>query len=234
MGAASGMNNRTDLQTFIEDAVRSGRIPTEDLGGPLHLFDLTGRATLSLLLEHGLCPFHRVLDLGCGTLRLRYWLIRLLDSGCYYGLDPDSFRIEIGQTHIVGEELLAEKEPHFANNGNFDLTVFDQEFDFVVARSIWTHTSRQQIASILASLAECLAVDGSFFTSYWPALDAKESYRGDEWTYKARYRIDWIRQACKSHGFRAEQLAASHPLASRLLMQSDQHWLKITRKPQSF
>jgi SAM-dependent methyltransferase len=224
---------RTDLQAFIEDAVKSGGIPTEDLGGPLQFFDLSGRATLSLLLEQGLCPFHRVLDLGCGTLRLGYWLIRLLDRGRYYGLEPDTFRLEVGKKYIVGEELLAQKEPHFANNDDFDLTVFNQEFDFVVARSIWTHTSRQQIAANLTSLAECLAPNGAFFTSFWPAMEPKESYRGDEWTPKARYRIDWLRQTCKSHGFRADQVPPTSPLTSQLLMLSDQHWLKITRKPET-
>src|SRR5919201_6229021 len=178
----AGMSRPTDLQALIEDEVKSGSIPTEDLGGPLQFFDLTGRATLSLLLEHGLCPFHRVLALGCGALGLGYWLIRLLDEGCYYGIEPDKFRIEIGKKHIAGQDIIDQKKPHFSDEGGFDLTVFDQQFEFVVARSIWTHASKQHVSAIIESLPKCLAPNGVLFASYWPALDSRESYRGEGWT----------------------------------------------------
>ena len=49
----------------------------------------------------------------------------------------------LGQNLV--SELLAEKRPSFLTNDNFDPAEFGVEFDLFLARSIWTHASREQI-----------------------------------------------------------------------------------------
>ena len=46
-----------------------------------------GKFQFQYLVEHGLKPHHRFLDLGCGNLRLGSWLIAYLNPSCYVGVD---------------------------------------------------------------------------------------------------------------------------------------------------
>jgi SAM-dependent methyltransferase len=54
----------------------------------------------------------RVVDYGCGSLRIGAHFIRFLDPGCFWGLDVTDGFYEIGKTEI-GEPMLHEKSPRF-------------------------------------------------------------------------------------------------------------------------
>src|SRR5256885_1508932 len=47
-----------------------------------------GRYMFDFLVESGLRPEHRLLDFGCGALRLGVWALAYLDQGNYFGIDP--------------------------------------------------------------------------------------------------------------------------------------------------
>jgi hypothetical protein len=48
----------------------------------------------------------KVLDLGCGCLRGGYWLIHLLEPGCYCGIEPNQVMLAAGIEHLLEPELL--------------------------------------------------------------------------------------------------------------------------------
>src|SRR6476619_7354649 len=54
------------------------------------LWDLAGTHQLRFLVAHGLRPWMRLLDLGCGCLRGGIHLVRFLDPGRYYGIDVNA------------------------------------------------------------------------------------------------------------------------------------------------
>jgi SAM-dependent methyltransferase len=139
------------------------------LGGPAGDFERVGRAGLEVLLREGLVPSSRVLDVGCGALRLGYWLMRLLDPGCYYGVEPAQEMLALGLEQFVGADVSDRAQAHFISTDDFDFTAFGARFDFVVARSIWTHASKSQIRSMLGSFAETSLPSGVFLASYQPA-----------------------------------------------------------------
>src|SRR5688572_23381308 len=118
-------------------------------GGPLELFETVGRDAFVTLLLNGLLPAHRVLDFGCGSLRLGYWLIRFLDAGCYFGIEPREEAVQVGEQTCVGAQLLELKQPRFDYNAGCDMRVFGETFDFVVARSVLTHLGPFQLRRIL-------------------------------------------------------------------------------------
>lgn len=142
---------------------------TQFLGGPTRTFERVGRYTLGVLLEEGLTPRSRVLDVGCGALRLGYWLMRLLDPGHYFGIEPNQEMLAIGLRELVEPDVVERAEARFSANDDFDFSTFGETFDFVVARSIWTHASRVQIGAMLASFAATAAPKGVFLASYYPA-----------------------------------------------------------------
>lgn len=54
----------------------------------------------------------KVIDYGCGSLRIGAHFIRDLDPGCFLALDVNDEFYEMGK-QLVGEELLQEKVPRF-------------------------------------------------------------------------------------------------------------------------
>jgi SAM-dependent methyltransferase len=142
---------------------------THFLGGPTWTFERIGRHVLAVLLEEGLTPGARVLDVGCGALRLGYWLMRVLDPGHYFGIEPNEQMLGLGLHELVEPDVVERADAHFASNDDFDFSVFGESFDFVVARSVWTHASRPQIGAMLASFAATASPGGVFLASYCPA-----------------------------------------------------------------
>ena len=149
-------------------------------GGPIQHFEKVGRETIITLLQNGLRPDHKILDFGCGAIRLGYWLIRLVDRGNYYGIEPDISMIDTGKKYSLEEELVQTKQPKFSTNGKCDFSVFGVEFDFVVARSIFTHTTPAMLRRTLKSFQENSTPNGVMLASYWPLEYSKPGEIGEE------------------------------------------------------
>jgi SAM-dependent methyltransferase len=149
---------------------RSERLAeTTFLGGPPADFERVGRLSFEVLLREGLLPSSRVLDVGCGALRVGYWLMRFLDPGRYFGIEPNRQMLAVGLEEIVEPEVVQRAAARFSHNDDFDFAVFGERFDFVFARSIWTHASRPQIRAMLASFAATSAPGAILLASYHPA-----------------------------------------------------------------
>jgi len=74
----------------------------------------SGREHASRLFETmALEPYHRVIEYGCGSLRIGGHFVRYLNRGCFMGLDVISGFYEMGQT-MLGPELLRQKAPQLA------------------------------------------------------------------------------------------------------------------------
>jgi hypothetical protein len=111
-------------------------------------------------------PYHRVLDFGCGSLRNGYWLIRFLDSGNYFGIEPVEVGVHAGLKHLIGQGLKTFKQPTFRFNSDNDIGAFGVPFDYVVARSILSHTCPGMLHRILGTFASS-SPNGTMFASYW-------------------------------------------------------------------
>lgn len=199
------------------------------LGGPKRKFIVAGRCQLEVLLKEGLVPTDFVLDVGCGALRGGWWLINFLRPGRYFGIEPNKEMLAAGKEVMVGNELLAEKRPTFSNNDDFDLSVFKQEFDFVIARSIWTHTSKSQMLAMLRSFSTCAKPRAYLLTSIIEPKRRKNlEYAGIDWLGKshqsadagiAHYRFESIKELCEQAGLEATRLDAM----------VGQRWIRINR-----
>jgi len=135
-------------------------------GGPLPDFEKVGRHTFQTLLAAGLLPTHKLLDFGCGSLRNGFWLMRFMDEGNYYGLEPVEKGVRGGLQHLIGPELEEFKKPTFRFSNDCDMGAFGVPFDYVVARSILSHACPGLLHKMLESFARS-SPDGTFFVSYW-------------------------------------------------------------------
>ncbi len=55
-------------------------------------------------------PFHRLVDFGCGSLRVGYHSMRYLERGNFFGMELNGALLDMGR-NLVGAETLEEKKP---------------------------------------------------------------------------------------------------------------------------
>lgn len=201
------------------------------LGVPVRTFDEGGRRQFIALLREGLNPESRVLEIGCGCLRVAYWLIRLLDADRYCGIEPHEGRVAWGRKALFSAEELAAKRPRFDHNDQFEAGSFGERFDFFLAGSIWTHCAKSGIEKMLDEFVRHSSPDAVFLASWLPARTPEEDYQGDGWVGTShmsdaagvvRHRLGWIREAAAAQG-----LAVERPATPAF---DDQFWLRIRRK----
>jgi len=228
---------RPEIQKIVESIVgETDHYP----GGPMRDFECVGRDAFIVLLRNGLLPFHRVLDFGCGSPRLGYWLVRFLDAGCYYGMEPIRKGVEAGVKHAIGHQLNDSKRPRFEFADTCDLSVFGTAFEFVIARSILTHTAPGMLNAILKSFAGA-APDGILLASYWATegkyvidtsiADPKHVVAvGDElpetdkrFVAFMKYSFQYMQYAADKAGLAVEALNDVEPI-------NEQIWLRFWRK----
>ncbi|GAA4824381.1 class I SAM-dependent methyltransferase [Nocardioides caeni] len=188
------------------------------LGGPRANFGLAGRKQLMALLHHGMGTDAKVLDIGCGSLRAGHLLVRLLDPGCYFGIEPDREMLRAGIEVLLGEELVAAKRPTFSEHDDFSMTQFGETFDYYLARSIWSHASKPQIEAMLDGFVATSVRGATFLTSYYPATEERPDYDGAEWVGRSHESVEqgtiahdlrWIARACQARGLRVEEARAA-------------------------
>lgn len=115
-------------------------------------YDQMAATQFALLTFLGLRSTHKLLDFGCGSLRAGRLLIPYLDVSNYYCIEPNSDLINRGLNSDLGESILSTKKPHFDNNQNFDIGIFNVAFDFILAQSIFSHTGKDLTLHILRGI----------------------------------------------------------------------------------
>jgi cyclopropane fatty-acyl-phospholipid synthase-like methyltransferase len=202
-------------------------------GGKLENFEMAGRKLLMMLLSQRLTPSSRVLDIGCGALRCGYWLIYFLDQGNYFGIEPNTKMLDAGMRILLEPGLKEQKKPKFDHNSDFDLAVFKVKFDFIVAFSIWTHTSKPQIQAMLNGFVKTTNQEGVFLGTYHPTTWYKRDYQGATWIGTSRdsttrgmvnHRLGWIQKECTERGLVAEELK------DKALKYWNQTWIRVRHR----
>lgn len=206
------------------------------LGGLTADFERDGRLQLSKLLRAGLSPGSVVVEVGCGALRAAYWLIHFLEPERYHGIEPNREMVDTARTALLEPGLEESKRPRFAYNDDFDLGVFGVAPEFVLARSIWSHTSKAQIAAMLDSFAAVAAPQATMLTSYQPASRLpwrRQDYTGDAWVGRGpqgtgpehravvAHRFGWVEEQARGRGLSARETKGD--------TFGGQVWLEVTK-----
>ena len=188
--------------------------------GPPEKYDLVAAMQFNLLTHLGLREFHYLLDVGCGSLRAGRLFIPYLLPGHYYGIEPQAWLIEEGIQNELGRDILRIKQPIFSYDSNFNCLHFGQNFDFVVAQSVFSHASQSQIQECLSQVGKCLQPNGVMAATF---VEGTADYEGEDWIYPdcVTYTVKQIKRIAAAIGLTAETIDWSHP--------NGQTWFLITR-----
>lgn len=179
--------------------------------GPPEDYDLISAMVFNLLTCAGLRQHHRVLDIGCGSLRIGRLLIPYLNPGNYIGVEPNKWLIDDGIFNEVGEDLVRIKKPLFLFNSSLKEFSEPANLDFAVAQSIFSHCSKNLISDWLSQVSSHLKENGALFATF---LIADEDYDGDEvWIYPGCVRYTPKTMATLAHvaGLEFEIIDWKHP-----------------------
>jgi SAM-dependent methyltransferase len=178
--------------------------------GPVSRFDTISAQQFGLLTLGGLRDRHTMLDIGCGSLRAGRLFITYLQPGHYYGLEPEKWVLEEGIREMLGQEFIDLRQPTFSHDANFTLTDFGQTFDFLLAQSIFSHTTRDQMERCFSEARKVVHPESKFFATFVPG---DVDYDGDEWVYPGivHFRVKTMREVAAEHGFTMQLLEWPHP-----------------------
>ncbi len=186
--------------------------------GPAEQYDFMGATQFRLATSLGLREEHRVLDIGCGSLRAGKFLIQYLLPDRYHGIEPNPWLIEEARRTEIGEDIFRIKRPRFDHNAEFAMAGFGTSFDMIIAQSIFSHTSQAQFERGLANAAAVLEPEGQFlFTAMSEGSRRfKKLRKGSEvegWVYPGTVSFpekDILRMAAAA-GLSVQRLPWFHP-----------------------
>jgi SAM-dependent methyltransferase len=127
--------------------------------GPPEQYDVIGAAQFALLYALGLRQHHRLLDVGCGSLRAGRLLIAYLEPGNYFAVEPHTWLIDEAIKNQVGKDLIDIKRPTFRATDRFDFSGFGT-FDFVLVQGVATNAGPTLVPVMLRAIREALAPRG--------------------------------------------------------------------------
>ena len=139
-------------------------------------WDEMGELQFRFLVDRGLLPHHRLLDVGCGSLRGGVRAIAYLEPGHYVGIEKEASLLEAGRTIELRRHGVEDRDPLLHVTGSFDLQWLPPEirFDFALAQSVFTHLRPGLITACLRSVLPRLTRDGVFFATFFESLDGRD------------------------------------------------------------
>jgi SAM-dependent methyltransferase len=181
-------------------------------------YDQLGVVKRQLLIDLGLTPDAKVLDVGCGTGLLTAALHDFLsDRGLYCGTDISPEAVAFCQSRFHRPNF------SFAVSRMTTLPPLRERFHFIVFYSVFTHTYPRETALLLLEANRLLADGGVIFADLF-AAPLVDQYAGDRGLIEVN--PDHLLRMLEGCGLRAETVL-SHP-GERL---SQRVFYKITRAP---
>ncbi len=187
------------------------------------LWDTVGQLQFDLLVAEGLEPHHRLLDIGCGSLRGGVHFIGYLDAGNYTGVDKSEERLAAGRAVELPRAGLEAKEPLLELVDDFDFAQLGQTFDFAVALSLFTHLPLELIGTCLANVDRVLSPGASLYATFLELESADQERRLDrsERLYAKDpnfwFAFEELRAACDGTGLEADYVGDwGHPRDQKL------------------
>lgn len=224
------------LRTRLRDSVRSLAWSPEErrrrrrhaLVGPPGLWEMKREFQIGFLKRAGLQPGHRLVDIGCGTLRGGIPLIRYLEPGHYCGIEARQEALDEGRREVT-EEGLDDRRPQLVCAADLGALSLPERFDYGWAYSVLFHMPDPVLEGCFAFLERHLKPGGTFYANLH--IGSREPKRWREfpvvWRTEQAYR-----ELAARHGMGAEDIGSTGELGhvSGRASHDQQRMLRFTRQ----
>jgi len=122
------------------------------------------RFQIDFLLKHGLEAHHRLIDIGCGTLRGGIPLIELLDKGHYTGIEVRANVLELGRDEL-NQTGLEHKEPNLVHSPGVTSLELGYQAEYIWAFAVLIHMDDDALNGCLSFVSRHLAPGGLFYAN---------------------------------------------------------------------
>lgn len=200
------MENTYMDEEFTKKLVAQGQ-HRQFIGGK---WDEIGRLQFEYLKSKGLKPKHRLLDVGCGSLRGGVHFVPYLKAKHYYGFDLNMSLIKAGLNIEISNLGLCHKVDleNFSTATDFQYPQHWPSMDMALALSLLTHLNYNSICTCLKNTCQILKKGGRFYATIFEVSeeDAENAvFQCDEVTTYPRqdpfhYTRSRIEQAAESSG----------------------------------
>jgi SAM-dependent methyltransferase len=206
--------NKDYLEAYRKHTdLRVNEDPQEAIGG---YWERMGDLQIGFMKLEGMEPCHRMLDLGCGTLRAGRHFIRHLDAGNYTGIDISDGAISVAKK-LVEREGLTDRMPRLIVNpkGDLKFEMFEGEtFDYIMMQSVFTHLLEEHIEECFAHIGSIMTPTTRWYFTFAPA-DAPTRTAFKDFRYPKSY----FQKLCDRRGFEMVERSEDydHPSGQRML-----------------
>ena len=178
--------------------------------GPPEYYDIIGGLQLVVLMNVGLREHHKVLDVGCGSLRGGRFIMQYLLPGNYYGIEPNKWLVEAAIDNEIGQDMIDLKRPHFSANKHMELDKWGVQFDYIMAQSIITHAPLAMVRQLMQAVYQVLSPEGTFIAT---VFEGDEDNQLTEWSYPAgvKWTSETITELTIAAGLSVATLPFEHP-----------------------
>ena len=178
--------------------------------GPPDEYDLVSAMSFNLLTASGLRQHHRLLDIGCGSLRLGRLLIPYLNAENYIGLEPNEWLVQDGLRYELGDSLVALRKPLFLFDTRLDDLESGVRFDYAIAQSIFSHTAPDLLERWISDVSHRLLDTGVLFAT---VIEGASPCGGSGWVYPecVEYPLAVVEELARRYGLSFKTLDWFHP-----------------------
>lgn len=178
--------------------------------GEPKLYDDIGITIFNLLKRLKIKQSDKLLDIGAGSLRVGRFLIFYLEKNNYFGIEPEKWLIDECIKNRLTEKFIEDKGVNLDHNSDFNLEIFDIEFDWVLANSIFIHATKTQVEKCIMQAHKVLKPGGKFLFNF---IIGKTDNNLLNWSYPSsvKYTLDFILTLLEDNGFRFKQVDCKYP-----------------------
>lgn len=185
------------------------------------------RFQFEFLTSRGLRAEHRMLDIGCGTLRGGIPFIEYLESGHYIGVEARAEALDEGRGELA-EAGLEHKQPLLINASDPAQVRLDAPVDVAWGFSVLFHMPDEVVNAYMDSVAGGLAGAGSFYANVNIGDRDEGEWQGFPVVWRPR---EFYENLATHHGLDMSDLGSLNALGHRSgIPSSDQQvMLRFTR-----
>jgi len=218
-----------------------GRQTFEDARGYVGTDPKSGAVQFELLRRQGLEPTSNVLEVGCGFLNAGCHLMRFLEPGRFFGIDPNEWVREKAMEVAEVRGLVERARPTFLSGDDFDASSLGIEFDHVLSHSILSHAAHFQLGQFLENVGKVLAPEGRIVASLRLAEGNRWGNRGSKdgedtlakkWRYPGGvwFKKSTVEETAGEHGLVATQVPLYTELLTDVRPREVHDWFVFSKK----